>query len=138
MKRIISDFGKLNWKRKIGVFILLYVMYFFVSEFNDVYLEQNTPCLVVNAYNTIPVSARQKTIITIKNHMKMPVFKIICEVEDNNEEYEGILYSFFKEHNYIKKEREEAYSNGEIVMYIRKVNGKIILEIVSEMKGVYK
>ena len=48
------------------------------------------------------------------------------------------MYEFFEKNNYIKKDTENAYSNGEIVIYIQRINDKIILEIVSEMKGIYK
>ena len=66
------------------------------------------------------------------------MFKIVCAVEDVDKEYENTMYEFFKKNNYIKKETENAYSNGEIVIYIKSINDKIILEIVSEMKGIYK
>lgn len=138
MRKLIDDFKKLKWQRKIGVIILIYAVFFFVTEYNNVYLEQSTPCLVVNGYNNIPASNPKKTIITIKNHTKMPVFKIVCAVEDVDKEYENTMYEFFKKNNYIKKETENAYSNGEIVIYIKRINDKIILEIVSEMKGIYK
>lgn len=138
MRKLIDDFKKLKWQRKIGVIILIYAVFFFVTEYNNVYLEQSTPCLVVNGYHNIPASNPQKTIITIKNHTKMPVFKIVCAVEDVDKEYENTMYEFFKKNNYIKKETENAYSNGEIVIYIKRINDKIILEIVSEMKGIYK
>ena len=138
MGKLIDDFKNLKWQRKIGVIILIYAVFFFVTEYNNVYLEQSTPCLLVNGYNNIPASNPQKTIITIKNNTKMPVFKIVCAVEDDDKEYENTMYEFFEKNNYIKKDTENAYSNGEIVIYIQRINDKIILEIVSEMKGIYK
>ena len=136
--KILNNFLKLKWQRKIQVIILLFGIWFFASEYNEIYLEQETPCQIVNAYNNLPLPDRDKTVITVENHRKMSAFSITWQTDSSDTNYEKRLYKFIEDNGYKQdsKYTNRYYKDNEYII-IQKDDNKMTVSLDTVIRGVY-
>ncbi|WP_299448941.1 DNA repair ATPase [uncultured Phascolarctobacterium sp.] len=138
MMMLVTDFLKLHWQRKIQVILFLFAIFFFLEEYNDIYLEQKTPCEIVNIYNEMPLPKDDRTMISIQNHRKMSVFAISWQTEDSDKQYEKELKNFLRDNDFIQdKTNIYKYYNDTKIVSMKKENGKLIVRLSNVVKGVF-
>lgn len=136
LSKIIKDFVILPWQRKIQIFILVFAVYFVISEYHNVYLEQQTPSAVINEFINIPLPENKNYQITPLNHRKMSVFGIKLKVEDENKQYMSTINNYLKNNNYKKDSKyNNKYTNGKFVIYINQTDSYITLKLSTIIRG---
>ncbi|WP_293729621.1 hypothetical protein [uncultured Phascolarctobacterium sp.] len=138
MMIVVTDFLKLHWQRKIQVILFLFAIFFFLKEYNDIYLEQKTPCEIVRMYNEMPLPKTDGAMISVQNHGKMSVFAISWQADDFDRQYEKELKKFLQSNDFTQdKTNNYKYYNNTKIVSMKRENGKLIVRLSNIVKGVF-
>lgn len=120
LQRIVIDFLELPIKRKIQIIILLIAICFGAVEYDDTYLNQKVPAMIMNEYIMFPLPADRYSVksISANDYRKLSVFSISWVVEDSDKTYEIKIMDYLSNNGY--KFKEGVYINNTYIVSLKR------------------
>lgn len=136
INRIISDFQLLSLKEKLYVFLAICMLYNENDIYHKSYMNQETPCKIMNEFVNIPLPDKDSIEIIPSNYNKLLIFSIKGIVQDPDKSYKDLLQKYMIEKKY-KKIKNNVYEKEDLEIKTENKDELLEFRLYKPIKGIF-